>query len=485
MATFIPMNAMPIFQDFLPHMPDILSDLEKIVGLRVTSSPTELYCYSFDASQAQGRPDFVVRPLSPAEVSQIMALANDMNIPVTARGAGTGLAGGAVPVKGGIVLDMSGMNRILEMDLPNLQVHVQPGIVHEKLNQALKPLGFFFPPDPGSSAMCTIGGLISNNGSGMRCVKYGTTRNYVLDLEVVMADGRIINTGSRMLKSSAGYDLTRLMIGAEGTLGIITGARLKVAPLPKARRIVTATFATAEEAGRAVVRVFSGGVVPSACEIMDRTTLQVLRKVSPDLAISDQGDMILFEVDGTALAVGELAKEISDICIPTALDIRIASSQDQMEAVWSARRLIGASITRLDPRMSRIYVGEDVGVPISRIPDLIRKVEEISARTGVQAMKFGHIGDGNLHVAFFIDIMDQDQWTRLNLAADEVHRAAIELGGTVSAEHGIGSARAQYMTDQCGGALDVMRAIKRALDPKGILNPGKLGLDKIERCASR
>jgi len=467
---------MPVFQGFAPSMKDILADLENIVGCRVTSSPTELYCYSFDASQIEGRPDYVVRPGSALEVSRIICLAGEQEIPITARGAGTGLAGGAVPVRGGIVLDMSGMKRIVEMDLGNLQVQVEPGVVHETLNLALKPYGFFFPPDPGSSAMCTLGGLISNNGSGMRCVKYGTTRNYVLDLEVVLADGRIINTGSKMLKSSAGYDLTRLMIGAEGTLGIITRARLKVAPLPKARRLVTASFGSAQEAGRAVVRVFSGGVAPSACEIMDRITLQVLRKVSPDLAISDQGDVVLFEVDGTALAVEELAEEISEICLSTALDIRVASSQDEMDAVWAARRLIGASITRLDPSMSRIYVGEDVGVPIRQIPDLIKKVEEISSRTEIPAMKFGHIGDGNLHVAFFIDVMDKDQWARLNLAADEVHRAAIELGGTISAEHGIGLARAQYMSDQCGGALDVMRAIKRALDPGGILNPGKLGL---------
>ncbi|MCR3884978.1 MAG: FAD-binding protein, partial [Methanothrix sp.] len=193
-------------------------------------------------------------------------------------GAGTGLAGGAVPLRGGIVLDLSGMNRILEMDLANLAVVVEPGVVQARLNEALKPHGFFFPPDPGSAAFCTIGGLIANNGSGMRSVKYGTTRNYVLDLEVVLADGRVVRTGSRTLKAAAGYDLTRLFIGSEGNLGVITQAVLRVAPLPKARRLVIASFSSAEEAGRAVAATFASGIVPSACEILDRTTVAVLRR---------------------------------------------------------------------------------------------------------------------------------------------------------------------------------------------------------------
>jgi len=201
----------------------ILEELRQIVGNRVSVAPSERYCYSFDASQVEGMPDYVVMPKSADEISRILVLADKFEIPVTPRGAGTGLCGGAVPLKGGIVIDISSMNQILEIDIDDLQVTVEPGIVPDRLNEALKPYGFFFPPDPGSSAMCTIGGLISNNGSGMRCVKYGTTRNYVLDLEVALADGSIINTGSKMLKSSAGYDLTRLFIGAEGTLGNYKG----------------------------------------------------------------------------------------------------------------------------------------------------------------------------------------------------------------------------------------------------------------------
>ncbi|MDM7912223.1 MAG: FAD-binding oxidoreductase [Methanotrichaceae archaeon] len=456
-------------------MKDILEDLKNIAGARATASPSELCCYASDASLVQGMPDYIVRPMSAQEVSRILCLCSEQGIPVTPRGAGTGLSGGASPVKGGVVLDMSSMNRILEIDIEDLQVIVEPGVVQEKLNSALKPYGFFFPPDPGSSAMCTIGGMISYNSSGMRCVKYGTTRCYVLDLEVVLADGRIIRTGSKVLKSAAGYDLTRLFVGSEGTLGVITRAGLKIVPLPAARRMVMASFPDAETAGESVIKVFSSGITPSACEILDKMTMQVLRQCDPNLALPE-GDVILFEVDGTEVSTGEEARRIEEICTSTALSTKLASNQREMDAIWAARRLVGAAISRLDPKKSRVYVGEDVGVPINKIPALIKRVQQISAKAGLPAMKYGHIGDGNLHVAFFIDVMDEDQWERLCWAADRIHMTAIKLGGTVSSEHGIGLARAKYMPEQVGIALDVMRTIKRALDPKGILNPGKMGL---------
>jgi glycolate oxidase len=457
-------------------MKDILEDLKDIAGSRATASPSELCCYVSDASLVQGMPDYIIRPMSANEVSRILCLCSEQGIPVTPRGAGTGLSGGASPIKGGVVLDMSGMKRVLEIDVENHQVIVEPGVVQERLNSALKPYGFFFPPDPGSSAMCTIGGMISYNSSGMRCVKYGTTRCYVLDLEVVLADGRIIHTGSKVLKSAAGYDLTRLFVGSEGTLGVITRAGLKIAPLPAARRLVMASFPDAETAGESVIKVFSSGITPSACEILDKITIQVLKQCDSNLVLPDSGDVILFEVDGTEVSTDEEARRIEEICACSALSTEIASGQREMDAIWAARRLVGAAISRLDPKKSRVYVGEDVGVPISKIPALIKRVQQISVEADLPAMKYGHIGDGNLHVAFFIDVMDEDQWDRLCRAADRIHRTAIELGGTVSSEHGIGLARAKYMQEQVGTALDVMRTIKKALDPKGILNPGKLGL---------
>jgi len=455
---------------------DITEELREIVGERFSVSSSELYCYSSDASQVKGMPDYVVRPESTEEVSRIVKLAFGHEIPVTARGAGTGLAGGAVPVQGGIVLDLSGMNRILEVDMDNLQVVVEPGVIQDALNDALKPYGFFFPPNPGSSAMCTIGGMIAYNASGMRCVKYGTTRNYVRDLEVVLADGTVIHTGSKMLKSAAGYDLTQLMIGSEGTLGIVTKAGLKIAPLPKARKLVMAAFENAEMAGKAVIKTFSSGVVPSACEILDRVSLQVLKRYDPNLVLPAEGDVILFEVDGTETSAREAAEQVMEVCSPLALTIKLAESEKEMADIWAARKLVGAAVSRLDPTKTRIYVGEDVGVPMKRIPELLRRVQEISEEFDLPAMKYGHIGDGNLHLALFIDVLNPEEWDRLKKAADKVHRTAIELGGTVSSEHGVGAARGMYMEAQWGPAFEVMRTIKKALDPKGILNPGKLGL---------
>lgn len=456
-------------------MIDIFKQLVEIAGNRVSASPCERYCYRGDASQVFGNPDFVVMPHSTSQVSRIIRLCNEHLIPVTARGAGTGLSGGCSPVKGGVVLDMSGMNRLLEMDIENQQVIVEPGMIAEALNGLLKPHGFFFPPDPGSMAMCTIGGMIANNSSGMRSVKYGTVRNYVLDLEVVLADGRVIHTGKRVLKSSAGYDLTRLFVGSEGTLGIITGAGLKVVPLPKTRKLIIAFFAEADIAGQAVIKVFSEGITPSACEILDKTTLSVLKLCDSHLAIAEEGDMILFEVDGTEISTEEAARQIIEICKPLAASTRIVSGLE-MQKIWAARRLVGAAISRLDPQKTRVYMGEDVGVPIKEIPALIRKVQQIAGKLDLPVMKYGHIGDGNLHVALFIDVADEAQWERLRLAADRIHRAALDMGGTVSSEHGIGLARAEYLPEQMGSdAFSLMHSIKRVLDPKGLLNPGKMG----------
>ena len=456
---------------------DTITKLQEIVGIdRATVAPAQLYCYSYDSSQIRGTPDYVVRPQDTEQVSQILRFANEHDIPVTARGAGTGLAGGAVALEGGIVLDLSGMDRILDIDINNLQVAVEPGVVHSKINEALKDDGFFFPPDPGSSEMCTIGGLIANNGSGMRTVKYGTTRNYVLDLEVVMADGSVINTGSKTLKSSAGYDLTQLMVGSEGTLGVITKAVLKILPLPKARTVVLASFETPELAGDAVVKTLSAGVIPSACEILDRTTVEVLNTYDPNISFPNAGATILFELDGTQSSVLEEAKIVTDACKSLASGIRIAADREEMEEIWSARRLVGAAISRIDPNKTRVYAGEDIGVPIKEIPRMLKLVQSIAEEFDLPIITYGHIGDGNLHTAMCIDMLDNEQWERLDLAADKIHRTAIMLGGTVSAEHGIGSARSKYMRLEHGDALDVMILIKRALDPKGILNPGKMGV---------
>lgn len=456
---------------------DLLKNLQEIVGnKRVSASSAELYCYSCDASQVRGMPDFVVRPVSTEQVSKIVRLANKEEIPVTSRGAGTGMAGGAVPLEGGIVLDMSSMDRILEMDLGNLQVTIEPGIIQEKLNEALEPYGFFFPPDPGSSAMCTLGGLIANNGSGMRSVKYGTTKTYVLGLEVVMADGTVINTGSKVTKSVAGYSLNDLFIGSEGTLGVITKATLKVRALPKERSVLLASFDDPEHAGQAVVKVLSSGLIPSACEILDRNIIEAINTYDPHIGLPKAGAILMFEVDGTDNSVREGIEMIRDICSSLATSIRAASDKKERDEIWAARRLVGAAVSRLDPLRTRVYLGEDIGVPIKELPGMLHKIREISEEFDLPIMTYGHIGDGNLHTGMCIDMLDEKQWDKLSKVADKIHRTAIGIGGTVTAEHGVGSARAEYLELELGNALNVMILIKKALDPKGILNPGKMGV---------
>ena len=450
--------------------------LKLICQTHLTTAPSELCCYSADGSQIKGRPEYVIFPKSTEEVSQILAYANQNLIPVTARGAGTGLAGGAVPVKGGIVLDMSQMNNIISIDIDNIQVTVEAGVVQDKLNEKLKPFGFFFPPNPGSSASCTVGGQIANNASGMRCVKYGTTKNYVLDLEVVLADGTVIHTGSNCLKSSSGYDLSRLLVGSEGTLGIITKAVLKIAPLPKARKLVMVSFPTPEAAGLSVSRVFSAGVIPSACEILDKTSVSILTKLDPNVIFPRDGDVVLFEVDGSKNSVDESAELLAAACREIASSVLITDDSAKMKEIWDARSLLGAAVSKLDPTKTRIYVGEDLGVPIKKLPEMIGKVYEITNQVGLLPMIYGHVGDGTLHVGLFIDVLDEKEWEKLHFAADSLHLAAIALGGTVSSEHGIGAARGMYLEQQCGPAFGVMKAIKKTLDPNGILNPGKLGM---------
>ncbi len=457
---------------------NLLKKLQDIVTpSRISDDPAELYCYSSDASYITGTPDYVVMPCTTAEVSKIVKLAHKHRIPITARGAGTGLAGGAVPLQGGIVLDMSRMNKILDIDIRNLQVLVEPGLIHADLNRSLEPYGFFFPPDPGSSEMCTLGGLIANRGSGMRSVKYGTVTDYVLDLEVVMPEGTVIQTGGKVMKSASGYDLTALMVGSEGTLGVITGARLKIHPLPEARAAVLAHFNDLEAAGSAVSAIMGRGLVPSACELMDSTTIRAVNTYDPNLNIPDCEALLLIEVDGAPCSVESDAIKVADCCQKLgAFNVRIANSESEMEELWAARRLAGAAVTRLSPGKTRVYIGEDVAVPLSAIPEMLREICAISRKHGLTIMTYGHAGDGNLHTGMAIDTLDEKQWEVLKQAADDIHRAALLLGGTVSGEHGIGCARGMYMNEEHGSAMDVMASIKKALDPYNIMNPQKVGL---------
>jgi glycolate oxidase len=445
----------------------------------VLEAPAELRTYAYDASfltqLAPRPPEAVVLAGSTDDVARVMRFATERRIPVTPRGAASGQAGGAVALEGGIVLALNAMNRILEIDAGNMQVFSEPGVVHAKLNDALAPHGLIFPPDPGSSRMATVGGMASTNAHGMRAVKYGPTSAWVLGLQVVLPDGEIIETGSigsRAKQSSAGLELTKLIVGAEGTLGVVTRLRLKLMAIPPARAIVLALFDVLENAGQAVQAVFGAGVSPSAIEILDQRSIQAINLYRPAMNLPAVEAMLLFEVDGNPPGVRWDAQRIIEVISPLATQTEWSDEPKRIAALWEARSVVGAAVGTLRPGSTRAYCGEDIGVPVSRIPEALRAIQDISARHGILVATYGHIGGGGLHPGLLIDGHDADEIQRALRVADDIHQLALRLGGTVTGEHGVGAARAPYMAQEHGPALEVMRRLKAALDPLNIMNPG-------------
>jgi glycolate oxidase len=447
----------------------------------VLDGPAELRTFAYDASfatQLRPRaPDAVVIAGHADDVPPLMRYAYERAIPVTPRGAASGQAAGAVARHGGIVLALNALNRVLEIDLPNMQAFCEPGVVHSQLNEQLAPHRLQFPPDPGSSRMATVGGMASTNAHGMRAVKYGPTSAWVLGLRVVLADGQVIETGSvgsRAKQSSAGLELTKLFVGSEGTLGVFTRLRLKLMAIPPARAIVLALFDRLESAGEAVQAVFAAGVSPSALEILDERCIQAINLYRPALRLPQVEALILFEVDGNPPGVAWDAERVSEVTRPLARSVEWSGEPTRIAALWEARSLVGAAVGALRPGSNRAYCGEDICVPVARIPEALRAIQDVSARHRVPIATYGHVGGGGLHPGNLIDARDPDEIRRVLLVADEVHQLALRLGGTTTGEHGVGAARAPYMAREHGPALDVMRRIKQALDPKGILSPGTI-----------
>ena len=434
----------------------------------------DLVSYSYDASDHKHRPEAGVWPASSEEVSRILILANEHRFPVTPRGAGTGLAGAAVPASGGLVLDMCRMNKILDIRIADRLTVVQPGVVYADLEKALAPHGFFFPPDPASSTVCTLGGNVATNAGGIRGAKYGVTRDYVMGLEVVLPDGRIMRIGSRCMKSASGYDLTRLFVGSEGTLGVITEIILKINPKPTAFKTVLASFASLKDAGQAITDIMHSGIVPSVLEVLDENSIKVLREHA-NMNLPEVMAMILVETDGyteaeTSYQMGKLIEVFRKNSVT---DIRVADTADEAEELWKARKSVGSTAGQLRPNS----VSEDVTVPMSKVPDLLTGISIIVRKYDLPFVIFGHAGDGNLHPRIMYDRSDPDNVTRLSKAVDEIFKLTCNLGGTLTGEHGIGLSKAPYMTlEHDPVAIDVMRSIKILFDPNNILNPGKMAL---------
>jgi len=454
----------------------IKQDLIKIVGEdNYTERLIDMVSYSYDASEHFHRPSCGVWPGTAEQVSEILKLANRLQIPVIPRGAGTGLSGMSVPAKGGIVLDLNRMNKILGISIEDRLAIVQPGVVYAALENALVPYGFFFPPDPASGKVSTLGGNVATNAGGVKGAKYGTTRDYVLGLQVVLPDGRIMRTGSKAIKSVSGYDLTRLFVGSEGTLGVVTEIILKINPKPRATSTALATFDNLEDAGHAVTEIMHSGILPSVLEILGRETLVAINQ-NTDLNLPEVDAMLLVETDGyTSEETEYQMKKILDTFRKNhAQEVKEAKSEAEVTELWKARKSAYAVLARIKTH----FVLEDVTVPIGKVAKMLRGVNEIAKKYNLQIATFGHAGDGNLHPQILYDGYDPDQVKRMEAASGELFKLAISLEGTLTGEHGIGLSKARYMTlEHDPAAMEVMRSLKKMFDPNNILNPGKMALD--------
>lgn len=450
----------------------IKNRIRGIVGREYCSDRKEdLFLYSYDAMNRRYLPDMVAHPLDAQEVSQLLKLANEHSFPIVPRGAGTGLTGGSLAVDGGLIVTTMRMNRILEIDPDSLTAWVEPGVLNGELQKAAASYGLFFPPDPASMEFSTLGGNAAENAGGTRAVKYGVTRDYVMALEVVMPTGEIIHTGSASIKNVTGYDLTRLIVGSEGTLGVITRLLLKLLPLPETVGTMLAAFPEIETAAKAVSRIMSMRVIPSTLEFMDRTAVQCVKEYLGEDVPAGVAALLLVEVDGTPSVVEHDGKVIEKACLEAgALYVRSAKGLEEREALWKARRALSPAIMKIRP----LKINEDVAVPRMKIPALITGIEKLASKHRITIVNFGHAGDGNVHVNLLLDPDDKDEVSRAQDGVRELFELVVSLGGTLSGEHGIGIAKAPYLDIELeASALEVMRKIKKTLDPKNILNPHK------------
>lgn len=443
-----------------------------------SAEPEDLLAYGFDSSGRTGRPSAVAWPESADEVSKILKHARRHGMKVVPRGAGTGMSGGAVPAapQSGVssspllVLSMERMNRLLDLDANNLTVTVEPGMINGRLQREISVHGLFYPPDPTSLEFCTLGGNVAENAGGPRALKYGVTANYVLELEAVLPSGEIIKAGAGTRKSVVGYDLARLLTGSEGTLAVITKIKLKVLPAPQDVITLLAVFDTAESAGKAVSGIIAGGTIPRTLEIMDRASILAVERYSPTGLPHEAGALLLIELDGHPKTIRDEAGKIVDVCSGLKAEVTMAEDEFAKDALWRARRSLSPALYNACPRKK----SEDIVVPPSRIPEMLASISELSRRHGIPMAAFGHAGDGNLHVNILPEDLAQGA-SNINSLLTELFSRTLELGGSISGEHGIGLTKKDFISMEVSpAAMGLMRGIKKTFDPDGLLNPGKI-----------
>ena len=454
----------------------IYEEIEQIAGKNNIITDIEgIYAYAYDCAHLDfkgDKPCMVVFPENTQTVSEIMKIANRYNIPVIARGAGTNHAGGCAPVDGGIILHFSKMNKIIELNAQNLTCRVQPGVVIADLQREAEKSGLFYPPDPSNLAVSTIGGGIALSSGGPRAFKYGTVKDYVLDLEVVLADGKIIHTGSSTPKNVTGYNLTQLFVGAEGTLGIVTEAVLKLIPKPECTNVLLAYFNRLDDAVNAVSSIINNHLTPSVVDLLDKKTLQTIEQFFPSGLLCDKEAVLLIEVDGDAASIEHQQEKIINECKKFNSEyIECAKNEEHKKRIWTARRASFGACAKMAPNV----ITEDVVVPRDKIYELAKGIEKIAEKYSIITMIMGHIGDGNIHPNFALDLRDENQRKNFTKAKKELFELALSLGGTLSGEHGIGCQKAEFLPDALGeDVLAIMKSIKQLFDPKNILNPHKM-----------
>lgn len=432
-----------------------------------------LEAWGGDATGLHAMPDLVVEPVSTEEVAAIARVATAHRVPIVTRGAGTGIAGGAVPVGGGIVVSLARMNRIVEIDAAAMTATVEAGVITGELQAAVESQGLFYPPDPASLAECTIGGNVACNAGGPHALKYGVTRQYVLGMTVVLADGTVLRLGGKLHKNASGYGLLHLFIGSEGTLGIVTEVTLRLIPRPLHRATLTVLFPTLADASEAVTAVLHSGSLPCTLELMDRMTLRAVQQYLKIDMPAHAGAMLIIEQDGNDVeAIANELARLRGVCESwSGFEIEIATTHDERERLWRARRSVHYALVNYAPT-TRV---EDTVVPRSKIPEMVARVERIAAETGLEIAVCGHFGDGNLHPLIAFDATDPDQVARTTRAEQLIVAAALELGGMVSGEHGVGVLKRPFLESAVGPeAVALMRTLKHTLDPHNILNPGKI-----------
>lgn len=446
-------------------------EFRSIVGEKwFLTTPEDLATYSYDGFSPEFKPDAVIIPVSTDEISRIMRCANRERINIIPRGAGTNICGSSVARRGGVILAFHRMNRILEIDPENRCAVVQPGVVNGDLQKEVGRYGLMYPPDPASMFVSTIGGNVALNAGGPRGVKYGVTRDYLLGLEVVLPSGEVIKTGGKTLKNVSGYDLTRLMCGSEGTLGIFSEITVRLIPLPPAKATLQAVFLDLDDAATTVSAIIGSGIVPTTLELMDRVVLDVIRDYGGAEFSKDAEALLLIEVDGEEVLVEAQGQRIERFCKERgSIEVERTSSPEEADRLWQARRTAFGAVARLRPNC----IVEDATVPVKRLSDMIRKIVQLAEKYQLKIAILAHAGDGNLHPLIMTDLRDKEEMARIDKALEELYEAALAMGGTLSGEHGIGIAKDRFMTMEFSqSAIEIMRGIKKVFDPNNILNPG-------------